>query len=89
MADRLPRLLLHAEGAAVAIAAVTLYFHEGFDWWLLLLGLLPLALPGPRKRRPARVRGLARRTSPLPEWQHATVSAVRCDRRRRRQNFPQ
>ena len=37
MVDRLPRLLLHAEGAAVAIAAVTLYFHEGFAWWLLLL----------------------------------------------------
>jgi serine protease len=60
-----------------------------FDWWLLLLGLLPLALPGPRKRRPARVRGLARRSSPLSEWQHASVSAVRCDRRRRRQNFPE
>jgi serine protease len=60
-----------------------------FDWWLLLLGLLPLALPGPRKRKPARVRGLARRSSPLPEWQHASVSAVRSDRRRRRQNFPQ
>jgi serine protease len=60
-----------------------------FDWWLLLLGLLPLALPGPRKRRPARVRGLARRASPLGEWQHASVSAVRCDRRRRRQHFPE
>jgi serine protease len=60
-----------------------------FDWWLLLLGLLPLALPGPRRRKPARVRGLARRSSPLPEWQHASVSAVRSDRRRRRQNFPQ
>lgn len=60
-----------------------------FDWWLLLLGLLPLALPGPRKRRPARVRGLARRSSPLSEWQQASASAVRCDRRRRRQNFPE
>jgi serine protease len=60
-----------------------------FDWWLLLLGLLPLALPGPRKRKPARVRGEARRASPLPEWQHASVSAVRSDRRRRRQNFPE
>lgn len=60
-----------------------------FDWWLLLLGLLPLALPGPRKRRPARVRGLARRGAPLSEWQHASVSAVRSDRRRRRQNFPE
>lgn len=60
-----------------------------FDWWLLFLGLLPLALPGPRKRRPARVRGLARRGSPLSEWQHASASAVRSDRRRRRQNFPE
>jgi hypothetical protein len=48
MVDRLPRLLLHAEGAAVAAAAVTLYVHEGFDWWLLLvLGLAPdLAMLG-------------------------------------------
>ena len=60
-----------------------------FDWWLLLLGLLPLALPGPRKRRPARVRGRETTRSPLSEWQHASVSAVRSDRRRRRQNFPQ
>lgn len=60
-----------------------------FDWWLLLLGLLPLALPGPRKRKPARARGLARRPSPLSEWQHASVSAVRSDRRRRRQQFPE
>jgi serine protease len=61
-----------------------------FDWWLLLLGLLPLALPGPRKRKPARVRGRqAPRPSPLSVWQHASISAVRSDRRRRRQNFPQ
>jgi len=41
-ADRLPRLLLHAEGLAVAAAAVTLYFHEGYEWWLLLvLALAP------------------------------------------------
>ena len=48
MVDRLPRLLLHAEGAAVAIGAVTLYFHEGFAWWLLLvLALAPdLAMLG-------------------------------------------
>jgi len=48
MVDRLPRLLLHAEGAAVAAAAVALYFHEGFDWWLLLvLALAPdLAMLG-------------------------------------------
>ena len=37
MIERLPRLLLHAEGLAVAAAAVTLYFHEGYAWWLLLL----------------------------------------------------
>ena len=48
MADRLPRLLLHAEGAAVAVAAATLYFHEGFAWWLLVvLALAPdLAMLG-------------------------------------------
>lgn len=27
-----------------------------FDWWLLVLGLLPLAMPGPRRRRAARTR---------------------------------
>ena len=37
MSDRLPRLLLHAEGLAIAAVAVTLYFHEGYEWWLLLL----------------------------------------------------
>ena len=48
MAERLPRLLLHAEGAAVAAVAVTLYFHEGYDWWLLVgLALAPdLAMLG-------------------------------------------
>jgi uncharacterized protein DUF4260 len=38
--DRLPRFLLHAEGLAVAVAAVTLYFHEGYEWWLLLVLVL-------------------------------------------------
>ena len=42
MIDRLPRVLLHAEGAAVAIAAVALYFDAGFTWWVLLvLALAP------------------------------------------------
>ena len=54
MAERLPRLLLHAEGAAVAAAAVALYFDAGFEWWVLVvLALAPdLAaagyLAGPR-----------------------------------------
>ena len=48
MTDRLPRLLLHAEGIAVAVVAVTLYFHEGYEWWLLVvLALAPdLAMLG-------------------------------------------
>jgi hypothetical protein len=48
MLGRLPRILLHAEGAAVAAVAVTLYFREGYAWWLLLvLALAPdLALLG-------------------------------------------
>ena len=42
VADRLPRLLLHAEGAVVAAAAVALYFHLGYPWWLLVvLALAP------------------------------------------------
>ena len=50
----MPRVLLHAEGAAVAAAAIALYFHAGYPWWLLVvLALAPdLAavgyLAGPR-----------------------------------------
>ena len=40
MTDRLPRLLLHAEGAAVAAAAIALYFHAGYPWWLLVVLVL-------------------------------------------------
>jgi hypothetical protein len=48
VSDRLPRLLLHAEGAVVAIAAIALYFDAGYAWWLLLvLALAPdLSLVG-------------------------------------------
>jgi hypothetical protein len=39
---RLPRVLLHTEGAVVAVAAVALYFHAGYPWWLLaVLALAP------------------------------------------------
>ena len=42
MTERLPRLLLHAEGLAVAAAAIVLYFHADYPWWLLLaLALAP------------------------------------------------
>lgn len=42
MVDRLPRVLLHLEGFAVAGAAVALYFHAGYPWWLLVvLALAP------------------------------------------------
>jgi hypothetical protein len=34
--DRAPRVLLHAEGVAVAVAAVALYFHADYPWWLLV-----------------------------------------------------
>ena len=40
--ERLPRSLLHLEGAVVAIAALVLYFWAGHPWWLLLvLALAP------------------------------------------------
>ena len=40
--DRLPRTLLHAEGAAVFLAATALYFHFDYPWWLyLVLALAP------------------------------------------------
>jgi hypothetical protein len=38
--DRLPRVLLGLEGLAAACAAVALYFHLGFAWWLLLAFVL-------------------------------------------------
>jgi hypothetical protein len=42
MVDRLPRALLHAEGLAVAVAAIALYFHADYPWWLLVaLALAP------------------------------------------------
>lgn len=40
MLNRLPRGLLHAEGLAVAGAAVALYFHAGYPWWLLVVLIL-------------------------------------------------
>lgn len=61
-----------------------------FDWWLLVLGLLPLALPGPRRRRAARARAQSKpRNSSSRDLQDATISASRSYRRRRRQHFPQ
>jgi hypothetical protein len=40
--DRLPRLLLGAEGIAVAATSVALYFHAGYPWWLfVVLALAP------------------------------------------------
>jgi acyl CoA:acetate/3-ketoacid CoA transferase alpha subunit len=42
MGDRLPRVLLRAEGLAVAVAAIVLYFHADYPWWLLAaLALAP------------------------------------------------
>ena len=42
MIDRLPRMLLRAEGAAVAAAAIALYFHADYPWWLfVVLALAP------------------------------------------------
>jgi hypothetical protein len=42
MVDRVPRVLLNAEGLAVAAAAIALYFHADFPWWLLVaLALAP------------------------------------------------
>lgn len=42
MLERLPRILLRIEGAAIFVAAVALYFHEDYAWWLLVvLALAP------------------------------------------------
>lgn len=34
--DRLPRVLLHIEGVAVAGSAIALYFNAGYPWWLFV-----------------------------------------------------
>ena len=36
MVGRLPRVLLHVEGLAVAAAAVALYFNADYPWWLFV-----------------------------------------------------
>jgi hypothetical protein len=36
MVDRLPRVLLRVEALGVAVAAVALYFHADYPWWLLV-----------------------------------------------------
>ena len=40
LADRLPATFLRIEGLAVLVAAVVLYFDQGFQWWLFALLLL-------------------------------------------------
>ena len=37
---KVPRLLLHAEGAVVFVAATVVYFEQGHPWWLFLLLVL-------------------------------------------------
>jgi Domain of unknown function (DUF4260) len=40
--DQVPRVLLRAEGLAVVVAAIALYFHADYPWWLLVaLALAP------------------------------------------------
>jgi hypothetical protein len=40
--DRAPRVLLRAEGVAVAVAVIALYVHADYPWWLLVaLALAP------------------------------------------------
>jgi hypothetical protein len=54
VAARVPRLLLHVEGAVVAVAAVTLYVHLGYPWWLLVvLALAPDVAMGGYQGGPA------------------------------------
>ena len=40
MLDRLPALFLRIEGAAMLVAAIVLYFHADYQWWLLLALIL-------------------------------------------------
>jgi len=38
--DRLPRVLVRAEGVAIAFAAIALYFHLDYSWLLLVVLVL-------------------------------------------------
>lgn len=40
MANHAPRFILRAEGLAVGIAAVALYFHADYPWWLFVVLVL-------------------------------------------------
>jgi hypothetical protein len=40
MLERLPALFLRVEGAAMLVAAVVLYFHADYQWWLFVVLLL-------------------------------------------------
>jgi hypothetical protein len=40
MLDRMPAVLLRVEGAALFFAAVVLYFHADYAWWLFVVLLL-------------------------------------------------
>ena len=40
LVGRLPRVLLRAEGGAVAAAAIAVYFYEGYPWWLFVALIL-------------------------------------------------
>jgi hypothetical protein len=40
MVARLPQVLLRSEGVAVAVAAIALYFHADYPWWLLVVLVL-------------------------------------------------
>jgi hypothetical protein len=40
MLDRLPAVFLRIEGAALFAAAIILYFHADYQWWLFLVLLL-------------------------------------------------
>lgn len=40
MVDHLPRMLLRAEGLAVAVASAVLYFNADYPWWLLVVLVL-------------------------------------------------
>ena len=38
--NRLPRVLLRAEGLTIAVAVIALYFRADYPWWLLAVLVL-------------------------------------------------
>jgi len=76
--ERLPRLLLHLEGAALAGAALIVYLNQGYRFWVLLVLAPDLSALGYLAgRRAGTVADNAAHTTVWPIARSATGSRIR------------